>query len=85
MGSFTENDGLPIGNGQFFIALEPKIFSGGLFEKQIERLMASIISQPGARLPNQRRQENIKKNLKAGLTIEKALYDKLKSYTERHA
>ena len=84
MGSFMENDGLPIGNGQFFIALEPKIFSGGLFEKQIERLMASIISQPGARLPNQRRQENIKKNLKAGLTIEKTLYDKLKSYTERH-
>ena len=84
MGSFMANDGLPIGNGQFFIAIEPKIFSGGLFEKQIERLMASIISQPGARLPNQRRQENIKKNLKAGLTIEKALYDKLKSYTDRH-
>jgi (2R)-3-sulfolactate dehydrogenase (NADP+) len=84
MGSFTENDGLPIGNGQFFIALEPKVFSGGLFDKQIERLIASITSQPGVRLPNQRRQENIRKNLKAGLTIDKALYDKLKAYTERH-
>lgn len=79
-----ENDGLPVGNGQFFIALDPKIFSGGLFEKQIERLTASITSQSGARLPNQRRQENIKKNLKSGLTIDKELYDKIKSYTERH-
>ena len=84
MGSFTDNDGLPIGNGQFFIALDPKVFSGGLFEKQIERLMASITSQPGARLPNQRRQDNIRKNLKSGLTIDKALYEKLKAYTERH-
>lgn len=84
MGSFMESDGLPIGNGQFFIALDPKVFSGGLFDKQIERLIASITSQPGARLPNQRRQENIKKALKAGLKIDAALYDKLKSYTERH-
>ena len=28
MGSFMANDGLPIGCGQFFIALEPKGFSG---------------------------------------------------------
>lgn len=84
MGSMMENDGLPVGAGQFFIALEPKVFSGGLFEKQIDRLMASITSQPGARLPNQRRQENIRKNLKAGLTIDKDLYDKLKAFTERH-
>lgn len=84
MGSFMDSDGLPIGNGQFFIALEPKVFSGGLFDKQIERLVASITSQSGARLPNQRRAENIKKNLKGGLTIEKELYDKIKAYTERH-
>jgi (2R)-3-sulfolactate dehydrogenase (NADP+) len=84
MGSMMDNDGLPVGNGQFFIALEPKMFSGGLFEKQIDRLIASITSQPGARLPNARRQENIKKNLKSGLTIDKALYDKIKAYTERH-
>jgi (2R)-3-sulfolactate dehydrogenase (NADP+) len=84
MGSMMDNDGLPVGNGQFFIALEPKMFSGGLFEKQIERLIASITSQPGARMPNARRQENIKKNLKGGLTIDKDLYDKLKTYTERH-
>ena len=32
MGSFTENDGLPIGKGQFFIALDPKMVSGGLFD-----------------------------------------------------
>jgi (2R)-3-sulfolactate dehydrogenase (NADP+) len=80
MGSFTDNDGLPIGCGQFFIALEPKVFSGGLFDKQIERLTASITSQPGARMPNAKREESQKKLMKSGIPIDKALYEKIKSY-----
>ena len=51
MGSFMANDGKPIGCGQFFIALEPKIFSGGLFEGQIRALTKSIISQKGRACP----------------------------------
>ena len=35
MGSFSDNDGKPIDCGQFFIAIEPKMFSGGSFAKQI--------------------------------------------------
>jgi (2R)-3-sulfolactate dehydrogenase (NADP+) len=80
MGSMMENDGLPVGNGQFFIALEPKVFSGGLFDKQIERLTASITSQPGARMPNSKREESQKKLMKSGIPIDKALYEKIKSY-----
>src|SRR5262245_13366193 len=37
MGSFTANGGKPIDCGQFFIALEPQTFSGGLFGKQVDR------------------------------------------------
>jgi (2R)-3-sulfolactate dehydrogenase (NADP+) len=83
MGSMTENDGLPVGAGQFFIALEPKVFSGGLFEKQIERLISSITSQSGARLPNARRVESRNKMLKSGLTIDRELHDVLKAYATR--
>jgi len=75
-----DNDGLPIGCGQFFIALEPKVFSGGLFDKQIERLIASITAQPEARMPNSRREESQKKLMKSGIPIDKALYERIKSF-----
>ena len=83
MGSFMDNDGLPIGCGQFFIALEPKVFSGGLFDKQIERLVASITSQPGARMPNAKREESHRKLMKSGIAIDKALYERLKSFAKK--
>ena len=80
MGSFMANDGKPIGCGQFFIALDPKGFSGGAFAKQIAALAKSITSQDGARLPNARRAANQKRLAKEGLLIDRALYDRLKSF-----
>ncbi len=81
MSSFVESDGKPIDNGQFFIALDPKGFSGGAFDRIIRKLTRSILSQEGARLPNAKRIENHKRFTKEGLKIDKALYDKLKSFT----
>lgn len=83
MASFMENDGRPIGCGQFFIALEPQMFSGGLFAKQISALAKSITAQPGARLPNARRQANIKRLSKEGLSIDRKLYERLKEFVDR--
>ena len=80
MGSFMDNDGKPIGCGQFFIALAPKVFSGGLFDQQIRALVASIKAQDGARLPNARREANRKRFLKEGLAIECGLYERLKRF-----
>lgn len=80
MGSFTENDGKPIGCGQFFIALEPGLFSGGTFSKQVGALARSITSQQGARLPNARRAEARRRLAKDGMPIDRTLYDRLKSY-----
>jgi len=80
MGSFMANDGRPIGCGQFFIALEPKAFSGGVFAKQITALAKSISGQDGARLPNSRREASQKRLAKEGLPIDRALYDRLKSF-----
>lgn len=80
MGSLSENDGKPVGNGQFFIALEPNVFSGGLFHKQIATLVKSITAQEGARLPNSRREANYKRLKREGLLIDKALHDRIQSF-----
>jgi (2R)-3-sulfolactate dehydrogenase (NADP+) len=80
MGSFMANDGKPIGCGQFFIALEPRAFSGGAFARQVAALAKSITSQDGARLPNARRAANQKRFAKEGLPIERVLYERLRSF-----
>jgi (2R)-3-sulfolactate dehydrogenase (NADP+) len=85
MGSFMANDGKPIGCGQFFIALEPKAFSGGRFAKQVTALAKSITSQDGARLPNARRAANQKRLAKEGLPIDRVLYERLKSFADGSA
>ena len=77
MGSFMANDGKYIGCGQFFIALEPKVFSGGLFDKQIAALVKSVVAQEGARMPNSRRTENQKRLKREGLEIDVPLFEKL--------
>ncbi len=80
MGSFMENDGKPIGCGQFFIAIEPEAFSGGAFAKQVTALAKSITSQEGARLPNSRREANQKRLAKEGLPIDSKLYERLRNF-----
>ena len=82
MGSFMVDDGRPIGCGQFFIALEPKVFSGGLFDKQIAALVKSVTSQAGTRMPNSRRMENQKRLKREGLAIELSLYEKLRFFAQ---
>ncbi len=79
MGSFVDN-GKPINCGQFFIALNPPTFSGGLFTKRIASLVKSITSQDGARLPNDRRVANQKRLAKEGLPIEAGLLATLRSF-----
>ena len=80
MGSFMADDGMPVGCGQFFVALEPKAFSGGAFARQITALAKSITSQVGARLPNARREANQKRLAKEGLPIDRALHERLKGF-----
>jgi (2R)-3-sulfolactate dehydrogenase (NADP+) len=80
MGSFMENDGRPIGCGQFFIAIEPQMFSGGAFAAQVKAMAKSITAQEGARLPNARRKESQKRLAREGLPIDAALLERLKSF-----
>lgn len=80
MGSFVDNDGKPIGCGQFFIAMDPAKFSGGQFDAQIKALIASVTEQEGARMPNSRRAANIKRLKKEGLLIDADLLERLESF-----
>ena len=79
-GSFTENDGKPVGNGQFFIAFDPDQFSGGSFDKTIEALVSSITCQEGSRLPNARREANRIRITQNGIPIEPKLLNTLKGF-----
>lgn len=83
MGSFTEQDGRMVGCGQFFIALEPKLFSGGAFDKQVQAIARSVTSQKGARLPNARRVESAKRLRKQGIPIDPEIFDCLQSYVKK--
>jgi (2R)-3-sulfolactate dehydrogenase (NADP+) len=82
MGSFTENDGKAIGCGQFFIAIEPQLFSGGHFARIVKAITTSITAQDGARLPNARREANIKRSRTDGLTLSASLHARLKDYCQ---
>jgi (2R)-3-sulfolactate dehydrogenase (NADP+) len=83
MGSFTDDDGKPIGCGQFFLALDPRLFAPRRFGAKIKALVASITTQPGARLPNARRQSNQKRLAREGLPIDAALHAKLVSFAAK--
>lgn len=82
MGSFVDDDGRPIGCGQFFIAIAPDLFSGDTFFKQMTALAKSITAQEGARLPNSRREANQKRLAKEGLPIDAELYRRLESFAK---
>lgn len=85
MGSFTEQDGRMVGCGQFFIAIEPKMFSGGVFARQLKALAQSITSQKGARLPNARRAASTKRLSRDGIPIDEDLYKLLQTYVKKKA
>ena len=79
-GSFTDDDGTPIDNGQFFVAFHPGKLSGGSFDQTIAALVASITEQDGARLPNARREANKRQLAEQGIPIEVELLETLKGF-----
>ena len=79
-GSFTDNDGKPIDNGQFFVAFDSGKFSGGGFDQTITKLITSITEQDGARLPNARREANNLRLAQQGIPIESDLHETLKGF-----
>ena len=78
--SFGGNDGGSPRTGQFFIAIDPGPFSGGDFEARMVDLLAEITGQDGARLPGSRRQDARARIVRNGVTLGRALHEKLLGY-----
>ena len=53
--SFLDEKGPPPATGQSIIVIDPASFGSGTFAPTMTRLVAAIESQPGTRLPGQRR------------------------------
>ncbi|MBM3601465.1 MAG: Ldh family oxidoreductase [Alphaproteobacteria bacterium] len=76
--SFFTADGPPPRVGQFFLAFDPKAFSGPTnFAARAEALFAEILSVPGARLPGDRRLKLRTKAEKDGVEIPDALHQEI--------
>jgi len=78
--SFADNQGGSPRTGQFFMAIDPGTFAGAGFADQVARLFGAISDQDGARLPGDRRLAARARTAKDGVTIRKALHDKLVGY-----
>ncbi|MCK0168291.1 Ldh family oxidoreductase [Jannaschia sp. S6380] len=67
---FSGPKGGPPGTGQFFLAVDPSAFAGDGFAASMDRLIASIEEQEGARLPGQRRMDNRRRIEAAGVIVD---------------
>ncbi|MCK5365699.1 MAG: Ldh family oxidoreductase, partial [Gammaproteobacteria bacterium] len=56
--SFFTADGPPPRIAQTFVVIDPKAFGGETFLDRVEALAAEVLSQPGTRLPGERRHTN---------------------------
>ena len=78
--SFADNEGGSPRTGQLFIAIDPRVFAGDRFAAQVETLAAAIAGQEGARLPGDRRLAARERTAREGVTIRRALHERLLGY-----
>ena len=75
--SYFTAEGAPPRAGQFLLAIDPGPFSVGRFGARLENLLAAIEEQPGTRLPGQRRLALREQAERDGVTIPRALHDRM--------
>ncbi len=77
--SFFDDKGPAPHIGQFFIAIDPVGFSGGVFDERMEALAEAILSQEGTRMPGARRFNIREASARDGVDIPDNLFDDLKT------
>jgi (2R)-3-sulfolactate dehydrogenase (NADP+) len=75
--SFLDAEGPPPGTGQLIVAFDPAAFGGSVARFGV--LIASIESQPGARLPGTRRLAARRKAARDGLPVSDALWREIEA------
>jgi (2R)-3-sulfolactate dehydrogenase (NADP+) len=80
---FSGTAGGPPRTGQFFIAVAPDSFSGGVFDARMSGLTQAITDQPGTRLPGSRRRSNRPRHERDGVEVEEALIERIEAFKTR--
>ena len=75
--SFYDAEGSPPHVGHLFVVFKPESLGGDGFLDRAEELMATILEQPGTRLPGSRRLENRDKAHAEGVEIPDTLLDEI--------
>ncbi|MDE2305851.1 MAG: Ldh family oxidoreductase [Gammaproteobacteria bacterium] len=83
--SFLDDRGDPPGVGQLLIALDPAAFAGPSYAERMKELLAAIGSEPGVRLPGDRRLESRERSRREGLKIAPDLHAQLLGLSGRSA
>ncbi len=76
---FSGTQGGPPSTGQFFMAIDPNVSSGGVFEEKISLLSEAITTQEGARIPGMRRVQNWVASQNSGVMVSNAVIEKINS------
>ena len=79
--SFGGNEGGSPRTGQYFIAIDPDLASGGGFHSNLQALAAAVTGQEDARLPGSRRALNRRKSEKDGIAVNQHVLDKLRAFS----
>lgn len=80
--SFFNGEGPPPNVGQLLMALAPGPLSGHRFADRLEDLLQAILSQPGTRLPGDRRLAMRQRSHEQGLVLTRNQYEQLKALQE---
>lgn len=76
---FGNNEGGPPGVGQFFIAINPEVYSPS-FTERCESMLTAMCQQQGVRLPGERRISHRQSSKKNGVWLPEKTHQKLLDY-----
>jgi len=76
---FAGPAGGPPRTGQFFIAIDTRASSGGVFNQRIATLVEAIGEQPGARLPGARRGDAFERTSRGGVEVADELIERIRA------
>lgn len=77
--SFFEAEGAPPGVGQLVIGIDPDRAAGGGFAERLEGLIAAILTEPGVRLPGERRLAARARAAREGIAVAASLVAEIRA------
>lgn len=73
---FSGPDGGPPRTGQLFIAIDPQVASGGLFDSRLDTVLDAFLGESGVRLPGDKR-KNARRQSASGIPVDRDVYEQV--------